>query len=69
MRIYRVAVFEEESGEHLGYGYFRTRREALASKEREDARYEVEKLEVPATMDGILEFLNRHASHPFPGGG
>lgn len=67
MRFYRVAYFDWD-GEHRGYGWFTSHRDAnrdARSYERrnEDCDAHVGEVDIMPTKAGILSALNRYASH------
>lgn len=63
MIFYRVEYYGQ-AGESEGFEWFAKRREALrAVKETGSASATIERISIRLTAEGVLEALNRYASH------
>lgn len=66
MRIYRTTLKRMADGEHLGFAYSRSRRDAgkrCRVALADGCRPEVEPLDFDCTKDGVIELLSRVADH------
>lgn len=66
MKIYRNSYRGKDDGEHKGYDYFASEREAAhAARDMADEfETETDSFDVPKTKNGIIAALNRHGGHP-----
>jgi hypothetical protein len=63
MKIYKVS-FRDNMGEHKGYEYFSSSKEAKRVWKEYREMADIETIDVTPTKKGIISALNNNASHP-----